>query len=359
MRAGVQVSLKDAQEILAKTDFSQVEILYDRCDFDEYASDELLRGRITGVCIKMEELCKHTITSCISFLERQQGSYLVIATMNGEESVHTLGQLLCDCRREIEKSGICVLIENGCRKLSEDYHCSTTLSDAAGLRRLIEDVQVDMPTIHIGICFNTGIANLTGQNMRAMLADLGDLVKLVHVNDNDGKRDMRQIPYSFTTGRGRKSTDWTRFVGQLIRQSYEGDMIFDTTGLFACAPRPLQKVFCQLLYRIYQEWEKQYHFEEVLKKEPNGWILFGAGQMSRHFLERWGEKYPPFCLTDNNEALWNKQKDGVSIIAPSRLAEAPYCNHRVLICNQYYAQIRRQLEEMGITYDCYYDEYDF
>ena len=216
-----------------------------------------------------------------------------------------------------------------------------------------------LPEADIGICFNTGIANLTGRNMRALMEDMGNSIRLIHVNDNDGMHDLRQLPYSFTTGRGRKSTDWVRFVGQLVRQNYDSYLVFDTAGLFACAPESLHPVFCRLLYGIYQEWESIFYFEKKLQKEKQGFILFGAGQMAGHYIQKWGEKYPPVCLSDNNKALWGEKVYGYDVIAPVKLLEKPYCDYRVMICNQYYTQVRGQLEEMGIAYDCYYDEYDF
>ena len=35
------------------------------------------------------------------------------------------------------------------------------------------------------------------------MEDMGNLIRLIHVNDNDGMHDLRQLPYSFTTGRGK------------------------------------------------------------------------------------------------------------------------------------------------------------
>lgn len=362
MKAGVQVSLSEAENVLFETEFPYVEIVFDHKEEWESDAYAFLDERLSGGWIKLSELWEQSeqnLPQFVRFISKYQGTYLVIDTMDTvSDPTAVLLQLLSSCREELQRCGISVLIENSCQKVDEGYYCNTALSDAASLIRLVESLQKELPGLSIGVCFNTGIANLTGRNMRAILEDLGEQVKLIHVNDNDGLHDMRQLPYSFTTGRGQKSTDWMRFVGELIRQSYEGYLVFDTSGLFARAPLPTHNAFYRLLYGIYREWDKQFHFEEILQKEQHGWILFGAGQMAGHFMRQWGEKYPPAYLTDNNAALWGTQKLGVSVIAPAQLTQEPYCSHRVMICNQYYTQIRRQLEEMGIAYDCYYDEYD-
>ena len=69
--------------------------------------------------------------------------------------------------------------------------------------------------------------------------------------------------------------------------------------------------------------------------------------------------YMGFTKNGKADSVLKKNYRKYDIIAPVELLEEPYCNFRVVICNQYYTQIRRQLEEMGIAYDCYYDEYDF
>ena len=359
MKAGIQIELSNAKKVLSYTEFSKVEIKYDADAFKSFEPNESFNGSVTGVSISMEELNRNTLLSCIQFLRQCKGAYLVVSTMDAEEITDEFRQLLVNCCAKAAECGIFILVENGCKKQSEDFYCNTAFSGAEGLQELLDDVKKKLPEANIGICFNTGIANLTGRNMRALVEDMGNSIRLIHANDNDGMHDLRQLPYSFTTGRGRKSTDWTRFVGQLIRQNYDSYLVFDTAGLFACAPESLHPVFCRLLYGIYQEWESRFYFEKKLQKEKQGFILFGAGQMAGHYIQKWGEKYPPVCLSDNNKALWGEKVYGYDVIAPVKLLEKPYCDYRVMICNQYYTQVRGQLDEMGIAYDCYYDEYDF
>lgn len=244
-----------------------MEIKYDADAFKSFEPDEPFNGRVTGVSISMEELNWNTLQSCIQFLKQCKGTYLVVSTMDTEEITDDFRQLLVCCCAKVAECGIFILVENGCKKQSEDFYCNTAFSGAEGLRELLDDVKKELPEANIGICFNTGIANLTGRNMRALMEDMGNLIRLIHVNDNDGMHDLRQLPYSFTTGRGKKSTDWMRFVGQLVRQNYDSYLVFDTEGLFACAPEPLHPVFCQLLYGIYQEWESRFCFEKNYRKK--------------------------------------------------------------------------------------------
>jgi len=65
-------------------------------------------------------------------------------------------------------------------------------------------------------CLDTGHALLTGGGDPCDMVDtLGARLKLLHVHDNDGKRDRHQVPF---TG----IIDWDRFAKALVKNAYNG-----------------------------------------------------------------------------------------------------------------------------------------
>ncbi len=76
-------------------------------------------------------------------------------------------------------------------------------------------------------------------------------------------------------------------------------------------------------------------------------VIFGAGIMVEDYLTKYGNKYKPEFLVDNDKTKWGKEKFGISIENPEFLKGIP--NLHLIICSVYYREIEKQLNEMGIT----------
>lgn len=77
-------------------------------------------------------------------------------------------------------------------------------------------------------------------------------------------------------------------------------------------------------------------------------VVFGAGNMFEDYMRRYGEQYRPAYIIDNGSTKWGKQIHGIMVCGPDKLLEIPRDRLRVIICNIYYREISKQLEEMGI-----------
>ena len=61
------------------------------------------------------------------------------------------------------------------------------------------------------------------------ITTLGGRLKVLHIHDNDGWRDLHQIPFAFTKTRENKSaTDWDGFIRGLKSINYKGVLNFET-----------------------------------------------------------------------------------------------------------------------------------
>lgn len=89
----------------------------------------------------------------------------------------------------------------------------------------------------LGFCFDTGHANLIGLNFERFIAGLGERLKVFHIHDNDGTRDLHQIPFTFTkTRENASSTDWEGFIRGLKGLKQERVLSFETAPVLTSFP---------------------------------------------------------------------------------------------------------------------------
>lgn len=97
----------------------------------------------------------------------------------------------------------------------------------------------------------------------------------------------------------------------------------------------------------YGEYQKMFGetFERAKGKKI---ILFGSGLMFEDYMERYGGKYRPDFLVDNDENKWGRSRMGIKIKEPKAILEVPEKKRHLIICSFYYREISKQLDEMGI-----------
>ncbi|PJJ31126.1 sugar phosphate isomerase/epimerase family protein [Lacrimispora celerecrescens] len=203
-----------------------------------------------------------------------------------------------------------------------------------------------------GACFDVGHANVLGKNLREEVRALGSHLKVLHIHDNDGVADSHQLPYSFSDATtGLCTTDWSGFLLGLREISFEGVLSFETYRSFTSFPGVLQESLLQFLYRIGVNFSHVICFNQLLdqmgsKKK----ILFGAGRMFDVYMGEYGKKHPPVFAVDNNACIWGTEKLGIPICNPETLLEVPEDERIVILCNAYYEEIAKQLNDMGINH---------
>lgn len=103
----------------------------------------------------------------------------------------------------------------------------------------------------LGFCFDTGHANIAGLDFEQFLLTLGDRLKVLHIHDNDGVRDLHQIPFVFArTRENRSSTDWEGFVRGLKAIHFDGTLSFETAPVLTAFPPQLKQEALGLIARI-------------------------------------------------------------------------------------------------------------
>ena len=97
----------------------------------------------------------------------------------------------------------------------------------------------------------------------------------------------------------------------------------------------------------YEEYQRMLTgmFEDIDGKKI---ILFGAGMMFEDYMKKWGNRYRPDFLVDNDENKWERQRMGIPIKSPKEILKVPEKRRRLIICSFYYKEIQKQLDQMGI-----------
>lgn len=86
-------------------------------------------------------------------------------------------------------------------------------------------------------------------------------------------------------------------------------------------------------------------------------ILFGAGLMFEDYMKKYGDKYRPAFLVDNDGNKWGRSRMGIEIRKPEAILEVAEGKRHLIICSYYYREIAEQLEEMGVhDYKVYVQE---
>lgn len=103
----------------------------------------------------------------------------------------------------------------------------------------------------LGFCFDTGHANLVGIDMESFLTTLGQRLKVLHIHDNDGIRDLHQIPFTFSKSRENKSsTDWDGFLRGLRSIGFNKVLSFETAPVLTAFPEAMKQDTLAFIARI-------------------------------------------------------------------------------------------------------------
>ena len=103
----------------------------------------------------------------------------------------------------------------------------------------------------LGFCLDTGHANLLGLNFKDFITTLGSRLKVLHIHDNDGIRDLHQIPFVFSRAReNTSSTDWQGFIDGLRDIQFDKVLNFETGPVLHSFPPELRLEVLSFIAKI-------------------------------------------------------------------------------------------------------------
>jgi len=131
-----------------------------------------------------------------------------------------------------EEYGVGIAIENITGKRAEHPDLARTPGSNAGeLREMIDALDHRLA----GACWDTGHAQITGLDQRASLAMLGSRLKVLHLHETDGQRDLHVLPFTLQDTNAR----WDEVMAGLRAAVYAGALTLETPASFHAVPDAL------------------------------------------------------------------------------------------------------------------------
>lgn len=157
---------------------------------------------------------------------------------------------------------------------------------------------------------------------------------------------------------------------RLVRKDFEGTVLLDFEHRKVPAPVGYESYLFRCLGKDYMRyppeeerkpkhygiWNPDEPYEKYVKllcdifKDCKGKkiILFGSGMMFEDYMKKYGRKYRPAFLVDNDDSKWEKSRMGIEIKKPEAILEVPENRRKLIICSFYYPEIEKQLQAMGV-----------
>ncbi len=272
--------------------------------------------------------------------------YLLRLGEVAREEICTLGETLKPFQ---------ILIENQC-KYQEGHLVRGILSNPAEVCEWMTELQGEDAQIEYKLCMNVGSLSIYGQDIYEYTMAVADYIGAVIVHDGSNIEEVGMVPFTSVSSVG-LMTQWIEIIRGLRSISYDGPLILDMEHAVRYCPMLLRPGLMQFAKHTMDYLAWQIHMADAMKKYDHI-VLFGAGNMCRNYLTNYGEQYPPLFTCDNNPKRWGQDFYGLSIEPPEKLLDLPE-NTGIFICNMYYREIQKQLEEMGITegIEFFNDEY--
>lgn len=264
-----------------------------------------------------------------------------------------------------------ILVENQC-KYQEGHLVRGILSDSADVREWMTELQSAFASsvdatgageqsdeevqIEYKLCMNVGSLSVYGQDIYEYTMAVADHIGAVIVHDGSNADEVSMVPFTSVSSMG-LMTRWIEIIRGLRSISYDGPLILDMEHAAKFCPPLLRPDLMKFAKRTMDYLVWQIHMADAMKKYDHI-VLFGAGNMCRNYLTNYGKEYPPLFTCDNNPNRWGEDFYGLRIESPEKLRDLPE-NTGIFICNVYYREIQKQLEEMGITegVEFFNDEY--
>jgi len=144
----------------------------------------------------------------------------------------------------MERLGVGIAIEN----LSDFFSPGRSFGSVPGeIAKLCDALDHEL----FGLCWDTGHAFLQCLDQKEALSSLGSRLKVLHIQDNDGKSDAHLLPYH-------GKVKWDDVVAGLKGAGYQGAWTYETHNAVRTLPDPLRDDALRLAVTIGRHFTAQF-----------------------------------------------------------------------------------------------------
>ena len=133
---------------------------------------------------------------------------------------------------EAENLGVGICLENCNDSGAEGWNGSSHWIGAEpdDLCELVDSFKSDS----VGVCWDTGHAHIQGLDQWKALLVVGERVKMLHVQDNDGRSDQHLLPFM-------GGINWQDVMAALCEIDYRGDFTYEAHNSIRALPNKLKE----------------------------------------------------------------------------------------------------------------------
>ena len=149
-----------------------------------------------------------------------------------------------------KEMGITLCVENLYNSLG-NHMVEGPCCDVEKIVKRIDALNEEFGAEVFGFCLDVGHAHLVGIDIYDFIVRLGRRLKVLHVHDNDGVRDLHQIPYTFTKKKDDKDAlDWQGFLNGLREIEFDGVINFEASPVVSAFPEEMKADALEFLVKI-------------------------------------------------------------------------------------------------------------
>lgn len=179
-----------------------------------------------------------------------------------KDEIEKLTSLLIKCLPGFKSAGLSVCIENGYVTDGTKIY-EGPLGSGVSLSAYIDRLNEKAGEEFFKAAFNIGCARALRLQIIEHVKALGNKISVLYVSDNDGKADLRQMPYTFTSVHSINSAGWEDLMDHFSTYAQEIFIIGDVRGTFAVSPKELKGTFLSLIGEILGEWKSSNDYEQI------------------------------------------------------------------------------------------------
>lgn len=242
--SGVFARLTPAEAVrrLAERGVGVVELSHVNFEYTDGGWTELLRDAVRACTEEgLRVVAVHAPTSGVAFRTATSGDYEVLARfyepwiragaeLGAVVVIHTLSppisldddhasyhRRLLELNSKVFSTLAELALNLGTKVAVETRYDKGAFGSAPGdLKALIERVSKES----VGVCLDVGHVHANGFPPHEVMEYLNGLVLVMHVHDNDGKRDRHEAPFTGTV-------DWYHFLRKVAELGFRGPMILE------------------------------------------------------------------------------------------------------------------------------------
>lgn len=201
---------------------------------------------------------REVLDKCFAICAYLDCPAIVVHPIGGEDLAHEWELSLTHYRELIplvkKHKGVMICLENLFNRHEKIRISGGRLSNPAVARRMLDQLNEEAGEHRFGFCMDVGHTNLTHNDVKEFIREMGDRITNLHIHDNNGTDDLHVVPYTCMLTKQVHVCDWKGFAEGLREIGYRGVLSFETDRIFSTYPAAVHTEVLKLISAIGRYW---------------------------------------------------------------------------------------------------------